>query len=69
MLNTLQIINWRKKEHISDTIVFGLMSREKPNAVKLVQLSEGFIIKQFQTTIWVPEMAQPTENALSNSTS
>ena len=29
-----------------DTIIFGLMSLEKPNAGKLVQLSEGFLIKQ-----------------------
>ena len=45
------------------------MSLEKPNAGKLVQLSEGFIIKQFQNTIWVPEMAHPTENSLGSSTS
>ena len=31
--------------------------------------SEGFITKQFQNTIWVPEMAHPTENALGSSTS
>ena len=30
---------------------------------------EGFIIMQFQNTTWVPEMAHPTENPLSSSTS
>ena len=69
MLNILQIIKWRKNKNTSDTIIFGLMSPEKPNAGKSVQLSEGFIIKQFQNTIWVPEMARPTENALGSSTS
>jgi len=45
------------------------MSPEKTNAGKPVQLSKGFIVKQFQNTIWVPEMAHPTENALDSSTS
>ena len=45
------------------------MFSKKPNAGKPVQRSEGFIIKQFQNTIWVPEMAHPTENALDSSTS
>ena len=45
------------------------MSPEKPNAGKPIQLSEGFIIKQFQNTIWVPKMAHPTENTLGGSTS
>jgi len=45
------------------------MSPEKPNAGKLVQLSEGFIIKQFHNTILVPEIAHPTENALGSITS
>ena len=45
------------------------MSPEKPNAGTKVQLSEGFITKQIQNTIWVPEMAHPTENALGSSTS
>ena len=58
-----------KNKHTSDTVIFGLMSLEKPNAGKPVQLSKGSIIKQFQNTIWVPEMAHPTKNALSNSTS
>jgi len=34
-----------------DTIIFGLMSQEKPNVGKSVQLSEGFLIKQYQSTI------------------
>jgi len=54
MLNTLQIIHWRKNKHTSDTVIFGPMSLEKPNAGKPVQLSEGFIIKQFYNTIWMP---------------
>jgi hypothetical protein len=33
------------------TIIFGQISPEKPNAGKPVQLSEGFLIKQFQSTI------------------
>jgi len=40
----MQIINWRRNKHTSDTVIFGLMSLEKPNVGKLVQLSEGFII-------------------------
>ena len=52
-----------------DTIIFGPMSPEKPNAGKLVQLSKGFLIKQYQSTIWVPKLAYPTENFLSNYTS
>ena len=43
-----------------DTIIFGLMSLEKPNVGKLVQLSEGFLIKQYQSTIWVSTLAYPT---------
>ena len=34
-----------------DIIIFGPMSPEKPKAGKLVQLSEGFLIKQYQSTI------------------
>ena len=34
-----------------NTIIFGLISAEKPNVGKLVQLSEGFLIKQYQSTI------------------
>ena len=34
-----------------DTIIFGPMSPEKPNAGKPVQRSEGFLIKQYQNTI------------------
>ena len=45
------------------------MSTEKPNAGKPVQLSKGFLIKQFQSTIWVPNPTYPTENALDSSTS
>ena len=52
-----------------DTIIFGLMSQEKPNVRKLVQLSDGFLIKQYQSTIWVLKLAYPTENFLSNNTS
>ena len=52
-----------------DTIIFGPMSPEKPNAGKPVQLSEGFLIKQYQSTIWVPKLAYPTENFLSSYTS
>ena len=53
----------------NDTIIFGPMSSEKPNAGKSVHLSEGFLIKQFQSTIWVPNLAYPTENFLGSSTS
>ena len=52
-----------------DTIIFGLMSLEKPNVGKSVQLSEGFLIKQYQSTIWVPKLAYPTENFLGKNTS
>ena len=52
-----------------DTIIFGLMSPEKPNVEKPMQLSEGFLIKQYQSTIWVPKLAYPTENFLSSNTS
>ena len=45
------------------------MSPEKPNVGKPVQLSEGFLIKQYQSTIWVPKLAYPTENFLSSNTS
>jgi len=51
-----------------DTIIFVLMSPEKPNTGKLVQLSEGFLIKQYQSTIWVSKLAYPT-NFLSSNTS
>ena len=44
------------------------MSPEKLNEGKSVQLSESFIIKQFHNTIWIPQMAHPTENALGSST-
>ena len=47
-----------------DTIIFELMSLEKPNVGKPVQLSEGFLIKQYQSTIWVPKLAYPTKNFL-----
>jgi len=55
--------------YFSDTVVFGPMSPEKPNAGKLVQLYEGFIILQFLNTIWVPKPAHPTKNNLGSSTS
>jgi len=45
------------------------MFPEKPNVGKLVQLSECFLIKQFQSTIWVPNPAYPTENFLGSRTS
>ena len=35
-----------------DTIIFGPMSQEKLNVGKPVQLSEGFLIKQYQSTIF-----------------
>ena len=35
----------------NDTIIFGSMSLEKPDVGKPVQLSEGFRIKQYQSTI------------------
>lgn len=53
----------------NDTVIFGPMSIEKPSVGKSVQLFEGFLIKQFQSTIWVPTLAYPTKNALGNSTS
>jgi len=52
-----------------DTIVSGQMSPEKPNAGKPVQLSEGFLIKQYQSIIRVPKLAYPTENFLNIYTS
>ena len=52
-----------------DTIIFGPLSSKKPNVGKPVQLSEGFLIKQYQSTIWVPKLAYPTENFLSSYTS
>ena len=53
----------------NDTIIFGPMSSEKPNVGKPVQLSEGFLIKQYQSTIWVSKLAYPTENFLGSNTS
>jgi len=53
----------------NDTIIFEPMSSEKPNAGKPVQRFEGFLIKQFQSTIWVPNPAYPTENFFGSSTS
>jgi len=53
----------------NDTVNFGLVSPEKPNVGKPVQLSEGFLIKQYQSTIWVPNLAYPTENFLGINTS
>ena len=35
----------------NDIVIFGPMFLEKPNARKPVQLFEGFLIKQFQSTI------------------
>ncbi len=52
-----------------DTIIFGPMSPEKPNVGKPVQLSEGFLIKQYHSTIWVPKLAYTTENFLGSNTS
>jgi len=52
-----------------DTIIFGPVSTKKPNARKPMQLSEGFLIKQYQSTIWVSKLAYPTENFLGNNTS
>ena len=52
-----------------DTIIFGLMSLKKPNVGKPVQLSEGFLIKQYQSTIWVSKLAYPTENFIGSNTS
>jgi len=52
-----------------DTINFGPMSLEKPNAGRPVQLSKGFLIKQYQSTIWVPKLDYPIENFLSSNTS
>lgn len=45
------------------------MSPEKPNVGKPVQLYEGFLIKQYHSTIWVPKLAYPTENFFSSYTS
>jgi len=44
------------------------MSPEKPNVGKPVQLFEGFLIKQYQSTIWVLKLAYPTENFLGSNT-
>ena len=51
-----------------DTIIFGPMSPEKPNVGKPVQLSEGFLIKQYQSIIWVSKLAYPTKNFLGSNT-
>ena len=53
----------------NDTIIFGPMSPGKPNAGKMVQLSEDFLIKKYQSTIWVSKLAYPTENFLNSNTS
>ena len=53
----------------NDTVIFGPMSPEKPNVRKLVQLFGGFLIKQYQSTIWVPNPAYPRENFLGSNTS
>ena len=52
-----------------ETIIFGLMSLEKPNVGKSMYLHYGFLIKQYQSTIWVPKLAYPTENFLGSNTS
>jgi len=52
-----------------NSIIFGLMSSEKPNVRKPMPLSEGFLDKQYQNTIWVPKLAYPTENFLGSNTS
>ena len=52
-----------------DTIIFGPMSPERPNAGKSVQPYEGFLIKQYQSTIWVPKLVYPKNNFLSSYTS
>ena len=45
------------------------MSSKKPNVGKPMQWSEGFLIKQYQSTIWVSKLAYPTNNFLGNNTS
>lgn len=45
------------------------MSLEKPNAGKPVELSEGFLIKQYHGTILLLKLAYPTENLFSSNTS
>jgi len=52
-----------------DTIIFGLMSLEKPNVGKPMQLSEGFLIKQHQSTIWVLKLSYSKYNFLGINTS
>ena len=66
---TDQQLNETRTNTPHDTIIFGPISPEKPNAGKLVQRSEGFLIKQYQSTIWVSKLAYPTENFLSSNTS
>ena len=50
-MHSQHIIDQQLKETRTNTphytIIFGPMSPEKPNARKLVQLSEGFLIKQY----------------------
>ena len=53
----------------NDIVIFGRMSLEKPNVGEPVQLSKGFLIKQYQSTIWVPKLVYPTENFLGSNTS
>ena len=53
----------------NDTVTFEPMSPEKHNAGKSMQLSEGFLIEQYLSTIWVSKLAYPTENFLSSYTS
>ena len=72
-MHAQHIIDQRLKEKITntphDTIIFGPISPEKPNVGKSVQLFEGFLSKQYQSTIWVLKLAYPTENFLSRYTS
>jgi len=45
----------------NDTVIFGPMSPEKPNAGKPVQLPEGFIIKQLLPEYTGCQTGYPTE--------
>ena len=44
---TLQQLKETRTNTPYDTIIFGLMSLEKPNAGKPMQQFEGFLIKQY----------------------
>ena len=71
-MHAQHITNQQLKETRTNTpydTIFWTSVPGKTQCGKSVQLSEGFLIKQYQSTIWVPKLAYPTKNFLSSNTS